>query len=79
MGFEFVKNQSVLVRNSCHFVGFPGKRIQEGVSILLCTTMFVLNGVVLIGKAEIGHLPTILVAAFFGILTADFLSGLVFY
>ncbi len=48
-------------------------------SILLCTTMFVLNGVVLIGKAEIGHLPTILVAAFFGILTADFLSGLVHF
>ncbi|ODN01846.1 Transmembrane protein [Orchesella cincta] len=54
-----------------------GKRAQEIVSIVLCTTLFILNGVTLISRVEIAHLPTILVAAFFGILAADFLSGLV--
>lgn len=57
------------------FVWIAGKRIQEIVSIVSCTTLFVLNGVALAARAEVGHLPTILVAAFFGILAADFLSG----
>ncbi|CAL8102052.1 unnamed protein product [Orchesella dallaii] len=54
-----------------------GKRVQEIVSIVFCTTLLILNGATLISRVEIAHLPTILVAVFFGIVAADFLSGLV--
>lgn len=54
-----------------------GKRTQEIVSIVICTSLFIVNGAALLSRVEVAHLPTILFATFFGILTADFLSGLV--
>jgi len=54
-----------------------GKRVQETVSIILTTIVLLANLCLLLYNVQSGQLVTVGVAIFTGILTADFLSGLV--
>jgi len=53
------------------------KRIQEIVSIVLATSLMVLNLVLLLAHIKLANWKTIVTSAFMGILTADFMSGMV--
>lgn len=54
-----------------------GKRIQECISVAICLTLMAVNFVFIIFHIKMERLSAIIMAAFFGILTADFCSGLV--
>lgn len=54
-----------------------GKRLQEWISVILTTTSLTLNLVLLLCNFKVSETPLVLSAVFAGILTADFLSGLV--
>lgn len=54
-----------------------GKRIQEWICVVICLTLMAVNFVFILFHIKLERLSAILVAAFFGILTADFSSGLV--
>lgn len=54
-----------------------GKRIQEWICVVICLTLMAVNFVFILSHIRLEILSAILVAAFFGILTADFSSGLV--
>ncbi|XP_018010972.1 plasmanylethanolamine desaturase [Hyalella azteca] len=54
-----------------------GKRIQEVVCVWICLALIVVDLYFMVAHFNYERLPTILLAAFAGIITADFLSGLV--
>lgn len=56
---------------------FLGKRIQECICVGVCITLMIINFVFLITHLRMRNLSNILVSATCGIVTADFLSGLV--
>jgi hypothetical protein len=66
------KNSTIL---SCSL--FTGKRTQELICVYICIALMILNLALIIKHFRIERLNTVIVAAFFGILTADFGSGLV--
>jgi ubiquitin-conjugating enzyme E2 variant len=54
-----------------------GKRAQEVVSVVACTLLLLLNGVLLFYHASLSQYFLIIITGGAGILTADFLSGIV--
>ncbi|ENN75912.1 hypothetical protein YQE_07554, partial [Dendroctonus ponderosae] len=54
-----------------------GKRIQECICVAVCLTLMAVNSVFILAHIKIEKLSSIVAAAFFGILTADFCSGFV--
>lgn len=54
-----------------------GKRIQEIISVIVCVSLMALNFCFLIHHFRVSRWNSFLFAAFAGIVTADFLSGLV--
>jgi hypothetical protein len=56
-------------------INYLGKRLQETFCILVSTVTLTLNGFLLVLRFDAAQTPIIAVAAFLGILTADFLSG----
>lgn len=56
---------------------FLGKRIQECISVSICVTLTALNTCLIFYHIHLKNIPTIIVAAFCGIISADFASGLV--
>jgi hypothetical protein len=52
-----------------------GKRVQEILSVWFGSGLFLSNGLLLLSQLHLAILPGVLLAAFSGILLADFLSG----
>lgn len=55
----------------------PGKRAQELICVYTCLTLMLINLILIIKHFRIDRISVAFVSAFFGILTADFGSGLV--
>lgn len=55
----------------------PGKRLQEWISVLLCFSLLTFNFYNLLFCFQLEHAFAIIVGIFAGVLTADFVSGLV--
>lgn len=56
---------------------FTGKRTQESICVGICITLMAVNFFFIILHLRFENLSTIIMAALFGIITADFSSGLV--
>lgn len=56
---------------------FSGKRTQEIICVYICITLMVIDLFLILKHFRIERISKVLVAAMFGILTADFGSGLV--
>uniref|UniRef100_A0A1B6L8T3 Lipid desaturase domain-containing protein n=1 Tax=Graphocephala atropunctata TaxID=36148 RepID=A0A1B6L8T3_9HEMI len=54
-----------------------GKRIQECISVSICVTLIAVNTCLVFYHIHLKNIPTILLAAICGIISADFASGLV--
>ncbi|XP_067410355.1 plasmanylethanolamine desaturase 1 [Emydura macquarii macquarii] len=55
----------------------PGKRLQEWISVILCFSLISFNFYNLLFYLSLDHTFSVIVGIFAGIITADFLSGLV--
>ncbi|XP_043938913.1 plasmanylethanolamine desaturase-like [Protopterus annectens] len=55
----------------------PGKRLQEWISVILCFSLMILNFCHLTINFNIIYTPTIILGILLGVITADFVSGLV--
>ncbi|XP_066479968.1 plasmanylethanolamine desaturase 1 isoform X1 [Tiliqua scincoides] len=55
----------------------PGKRLQEWISVILCFSLLTFNFYNLLFCFQLEHAFSIIVGIFAGVLTADFVSGLV--
>lgn len=56
---------------------FSGKRLQEVICVYLCISLIILNLFLIIRYLRVERLGIVIAAAFCGIITADFGSGLV--
>uniref|UniRef100_A0A8C8SE20 Lipid desaturase domain-containing protein n=1 Tax=Pelusios castaneus TaxID=367368 RepID=A0A8C8SE20_9SAUR len=54
-----------------------GKRLQEWISVILCVSLISFNFYSLLSYLSLDHTFSVLVGIFAGVITADFLSGLV--
>ncbi|XP_054284184.1 plasmanylethanolamine desaturase-like [Macrosteles quadrilineatus] len=54
-----------------------GKRIQECISVSICVTLMAVNTCLIFYHIHVKNIPTIILAALCGIVSADFASGLV--
>nr|XP_048675692.1 plasmanylethanolamine desaturase isoform X3 [Caretta caretta] len=55
----------------------PGKRLQEWISVILCFCLISFNFYNLLSYLSLDHTLSVIVGIFAGVITADFLSGLV--
>lgn len=69
---RYTNNTYVFV---CFF--FTGKRVQEWICVVICIALMSINFLFLVAHFKIKNFSSILVSATCGIITADFLSGLV--
>lgn len=60
-----------------HHVFILGKRTQECICIGICITLMIVNSIFILVRLRFENLSSIAIAAFCGIVTADFGSGLV--
>lgn len=58
-------------------VFIAGKRTQECICVGICITLIVVNSIFILVRLRLENLSSIAIAAFCGIVTADFGSGLV--
>ena len=58
---------------------FTGKRLQEQISVLICSCLFLTNAITLFSQLQLYQIPQVILAAAGGILLADFLSGYVLH
>lgn len=54
-----------------------GKRTQECICVGICITLIIVNSIFILVRLRLENLSSIAIAAFCGIVTADFGSGLV--
>lgn len=59
----------------CIFI--TGKRTQECICVGICITLIIINSIFILVRLRLENLSSIVIAAFCGIVTADFGSGLV--